>query len=324
MVAAGSPAIKSLLRLVEGREKIDFFKLFYPSFLLPLVSISGCGFEVVKEYGYCRGTKLFIEGDKLYVLSNLSECVGYSQYLSGSWFNVRNHLSNVSENFRNVVEGMLTLYGDLGIPTSPLDELELFTTIILSRNTDYHRNTVGWVKKLLKTFPHINSLTNVEPDLLATEISNSYQVRELPEILDCYLRLRNSLRGSPENSRVLLRCPGVGPKTLYAYILFVKLDPRYAPIDTNLISLLNRLKNLREAISKLRPPIKEYCLKHVCDSCPKNNACIEAFLKKELGHVNGWFQTIAFLHNKTYCAKKKCAACPLHRECLTTQTREST
>ncbi|MEO3992808.1 MAG: hypothetical protein QN229_00605 [Desulfurococcaceae archaeon TW002] len=318
IVVVGFLMIKSFLRFVEGRERIDFFKLFYPSFLLPLVSISGDGFEVVKEYGYCRGTKLVIKDNKLYALSDLSECLQYSQYLSGSWFDARNYLSSVSEGFRNVVERLLTLYGDLGIPTSPLDELELFTTIILSRNTDYHRNTVGWVKKLLKVFPSIDSLINAEPEFLTAEISSSYQVRELPRILDCYLRLKDYLRGSSENSRVLLRCSGVGPKTLYAYILFIKLDSRYAPIDTNLLSLLSRLRNLRKTISKLRLPVKEYCLKHSCDSCLKNNTCIEAFLKNELGPMNGWFQTMAFLHNKTYCISKKCVVCPLSKECLST------
>lgn len=307
--------IKSFLRSIEGREEIDFFKLFYPSFLLPLVSISDDGLKAVKEYGYCRGTQLLIEDGKLYALSDFSECIQYSRYLSGSWFNVRDYLSSVSEKFENVVKGMLTLYADLGIPTSPLDELELFTSIILSRNTNYHKNTVVWVKKLLRAFPSLKSLIDARPDSLATKISRSYQVLELPEILNCYIRVRDFLSGPSENSRTLLRCSGVGPKTLYAYMLFVKLDTRYAPIDTNLLNFLNRMKDLKIMSSKLILPVKEYCLRYVCDLCPKNRACIEAFLRKELGPLNGWFQTVAFLHNKTYCSAGKCAACPLSVEC---------
>ncbi|MEM2018201.1 MAG: hypothetical protein QXN79_04875 [Zestosphaera sp.] len=307
---------RSLLKLIESPEKIDFFRLFYPSFSLPLVSISSDGLKAVKEYGHCRGTQLVIENNGLYALSDFNECLQYSQYLSGSWFHARDYLSSVSENFRNLIERMLTLYTDLGIPTSPLDDLELFTSIILSRNTDYHRNTVGWVKKLLKTFPSLESLINAESDFLVSRVSSSYQVLELPKILDCYLRVRNLLKGPSENSRALLRCPGVGPKTLYAYILFVKLDSRYAPIDTNLLSFLSRLRDLRRIISKSALPIKEYCFKYVCDSCPKNGVCIEALLRNKLGPLNGWFQTVAFLHNKTYCATRKCLVCPLSTECL--------
>lgn len=307
--------IKSFLKFIESQEKIDFFKLFYPSFLLPLVSIRGDGLKAVKEYGYCRGTQLVIEDSKLYALSDFSECIQYSKYLSGSWFNARDYLSSVTEKFMNVVRGMLTLYADLGIPTSPLDELELFVSIILSRNTNYHKNTVGWVKKLLRAFPSLESLVNTQPDFLATKISRSYQVLELPEILNCYMRMRDFLSGPSENSRALLRCSGVGPKTVYAYMLFVKLDSRYAPIDTNLLNFLNRLRNLRRVNSGLILPMKEYCFKYVCDSCPKNNVCIEAFLKNELGPLNGWFQTTVFLHNKTYCATGKCVVCPLSTEC---------
>jgi len=307
---------KTLLKLIKNRENIDLLKLFYPSFLLPLVSISSDRLKAVKEYGYCSGVQLIIEDNKLYALSNSIECLRYSKYLSGSWFNTEDYLSSVSRDFKIIIEKMMTLYADIGIPTSPLDDLEIFTSIILSRNTDYHRNTVGWVRKLLKIFSSLESLAYTEPDLLTCKVGSSYQVLELPKIISCYLRIRNSLNRSSENSRTLLKCRGVGPKTLYAYMLFVKLDTRYAPIDTNLLHFLNRLRSLRDVIGELVLPTKEYCLNYVCDECPKNNTCIEAFLKNALGSLNGWFQTLAFLHNKTYCTAKKCFECPLSTECL--------
>lgn len=309
---------KAFLKVIENRENINLFKHFYSSFLLPLVSVSSDGLKLIKEYGYCRGTQLVIEDKKLYALSNSIECLQYSRYLSGSWLNVKSYLSNVSKDFRKVLEKMIGLYADIGIPTSPLDDLELFITIILSRNTDYHRNTVVWVRKILETFSPLDKLVSAEPSFLATKISSSYQVLELPKVLNYYLMIRDSLRGPSEKSRVLLRCPGVGPKTLYAYILFVKLDSRYAPIDTNLLNFLNKLRSLREVINELALPIKNYCFKYVCDECPKNSVCIEAFLKNKLGSLNGWFQTITFLHNKTYCVTKKCVECPLRTECLST------
>lgn len=308
--------IKLLLKLIKSRENTNLLKFFYPSFLLPLVSISSDGLKAVKEYGHCSGVQLIIEDNKLYALSNSIECLKYSEYLSGLWFNAEDYLGSVSRDFKTIIKNLMTLYADIGIPTSPLDDLEVFTSIVLSRNTNYHRNTVNWVKRLLQTFSSLELLVYAEPDSLAHRISNSYQVLELPKIIDCYLRVRNSLSGPSENSRTLLKCRGVGPKTLYAYMLFVKLDTGYAPIDTNLLSFLNRLRSLRDVISELVLPAKEYCLKYVCDECPKNNTCIEAFLKNALGSLNGWFQTIAFLHNKTYCAAKKCFECPLSTECL--------
>jgi len=311
--------IKSFIKFVEDRE-FNLIKLFYPSFLLPLISISDNGFKAVKEYGYCKGTELVIEGSKLYALSDSAECLQYSRYLCGSWYNVRDYLEEAHDDFKDLVNEMISLYADVSISTSPLDDLELFTSIILSRNTDYHRNTVRWVKKLLKTFPSIESLISVEPLSLTTRISGSYQVLELPKTLNCYLRMRNFLSGSPENSRALLTCPGIGPKTLYAYMLFVKLNPSYAPIDTNLIRFLNKLKGLREVVSRLTLPIKNYCLKYVCDECPVRKTCIEAFLRSRLGRLSGWFQTVVFLHSKTFCSIKRCVKCPLSRKCLMSLT----
>jgi endonuclease III len=307
--------IKSLIKFVEDPE-FNLAKLFHPSFSLPLISISSNGFRAVKEHGYCRGTELVIDGGKLYALSDSIECIQYSRYLSGSWYDARDYLEEVHEDFKDLVSEMIPLYTDVSIATSPLDDLELFTSIILSRNTDYHRNTVRWVKKILESFPSIESLINAEPLSLATEISGSYQVLELPKTLRCYLRIRNSLSRSPESSRALLTCPGVGPKTLYAYMLFVKLNPSYAPIDTNMLKFLNRLKGLREVAKKLTPPAKNYCLRYVCDECPVRKTCVEAFLRSRLGRLSGWFQTVVFLHSKTFCLSRGCGKCPLSRECL--------
>lgn len=306
--------IKTLIKLVEDPE-FNLIKLFYPSFLLPLISISSDGFRAVKEHGYCRGTELVVEGGKLYALSDSIECIQYSQYLCGSWYNVRDYLEEAHDEFKDLVSEMISLYSDVSISTSPLDDLELFTSIILSRNTDYHRNTVRWVKKILKSYPSIESLISAESLSLAAEIGGSYQVLELPKILSCYLRVRSSFGESPESSRALLTCPGVGPKTLYAYMLFVKLNPSYAPIDTNLLKFLNKLKELRDIISRLTPPAKNYCLKHVCDECPRGRACVEAFLRSRLGRLSGWFQTIVFLHSKTFCSSRWCGKCPLSRRC---------
>ncbi len=307
--------IKTFIKFVESPE-FNLAKLFYPSFLLPLISISSDGFEAVKEHGYCRGTGLVIEEGKLYALSDSIECILYSRYLSGSWYDVREYLGEVHDDFKDLVSEMIPLYADVSISTSPLDDLELFTSIILSRNTDYHRNTVRWVKKILESFPSIELLISAEPLSLATEIGSSYQVLELPKTLRCYLRIRSSLGRSPESLRALLTCPGVGPKTLHAYMLFVKLDPSYAPIDTNLLKFLNKLKGLREVIKGLTLPVKNHCLKYVCDECPIRKTCVEAFLKSRLRRLSGWFQTIVFLHSKTFCSSKECVKCPISRKCL--------
>jgi len=99
-------------------------------------------------------------------------------------------------------------------------------------------------------------------------------------------------------------------------MLFVKLNPSYAPIDTNMLKFLNRLKGLREVAKKLTPPAKNYCLRYVCDECPVRKTCVEAFLRSRLGRLSGWFQTVVFLHSKTFCLSRGCGKCPLSRECL--------
>lgn len=291
--------------------------MFYPSYALPLMKVSAEGNRATKAYGHCRGLELVIEEDGLYVVSNSKGCVEYASYLSGSWHRPEEHVAGVSRSVRSLISVLLTEYGDMGVPTSPLDDMELFTAIFLSRNTNYHRNTVPWVEKILKEFRSIESLVHAEPQLLKGRVCSSYQVIHLPEALKCYLDLRKRLiTEGPESSRLLLKCRGVGPKTLHAYMLFVKLVTNYAPVDVNLIKLLSRLEVFNLLIKHSRPPIKKYCTSHACEECPLGNSCLESLLSRELGLLAGWFQTVAYLHNRLYCSRLKCSECVLKDFCL--------
>lgn len=99
-------------------------------------------------------------------------------------------------------------------------------------------------------------------------------------------------------------------------MLFVKLETNYAPVDVNLIKFLNRFEDFKNLVKYSKPPLKKHCMTRVCWECPIRGSCIENLLSRELGSLTGWFQTVAYLHNKLYCSQRECLKCSLKDFCL--------
>ena len=154
-------------------ENISYGLSLYFSYLLPLFDIveKGDTIVVLKKRGWCSGLKIEVENNRArYTIpKNCSE-----EYVS----------MILGLETKGIVDEFFEEYGlrerfnyinNLVIMSSPRDKLMVFTTIFLSRNTDYYRNTVKWVK------------TIIENDCLSKPMNcldriPSYQFRQFMEI----------------------------------------------------------------------------------------------------------------------------------------------
>ncbi|MEM4966265.1 MAG: hypothetical protein QXS45_05780 [Sulfolobales archaeon] len=286
-------------------------EIFYPSFALPMLDIED--YKAVKIYGVCSGLRIRVSRRVYEVSHNDSFCLEYADYLLGLWLDIDQIFSDVRGVFREIIEILSETYSSYGISVSPLDDVIVFTSIYLSKNTDYHNNTVRWVREILRIYRDPMSLIIRDPREVLDNIGRSFQLRELPQALECYSRIRDHvLRNDSDNYRSLLRCKGVGPKILYSYMLHVKLDTSYAPFDVNLERFLANM-NLR--IWKRRPD-KNLCILYSCNTCPIRDSCGIGILRSYLGRALGWFQTVAYMHVKSMCRMNACDRCSLRRICI--------
>jgi hypothetical protein len=99
-------------------------------------------------------------------------------------------------------QSLLEAYRGFGLSVSPLDDLAVFTSIVLSRRTDYHVNTVRWLRSLLELYVDLAGVASVNPGELSSKISRSFHLRMLPDFIKCYLDVRGRLSA-------VLRVPGV-------------------------------------------------------------------------------------------------------------------
>lgn len=266
--------------------------LFYPSFALPLISIHDKGFKAVKDHGICKGLVIRVLSEDMYEVSHDNlYCVDYARFLLGLWFDPSEHVNRASHTFREIVDKLGRLFSSYGIAVSPQDDIWIFISIFLSQNTDYHRNTVPWVRRLLQAYNNPESIISEPMEKLFSLVGNNYQIKRLPEALKCYIEVRDRILKT-RDARELLNCKWIGPKTYYAYRLHVLLDIESAPIDINLRRYLAGELRLKD----LRPPDKRFCSKYSCNECYLRNQCIEYFLRENLRELTGWFQTVVYIY----------------------------
>ena len=267
--------------------------LFWPSYILPLIEfVDDSGKKAIKTMGYCRDLVIEIINANTYrVVHSDRSCVEYASYILGRWVDfdqVKNVLEKNASRY-TIIRSLVNMFYDYGIAVSPRDDIEVFVSIFLSQNTDYHKNTVKWVKKLLRDFA-LEEIIDPRNRKILEEIGGSYQLRRLPEALKCYLRSRERILAGEH--KLLLECPYVGPKIYYAYRLHVLLDLEVAPIDTNFFNFVER--NLFHIVYS--KPNKNLCRVYECGECPNRDKCIESILRSIFGISLGWLQTIVFLY----------------------------
>ncbi len=285
--------MKTYEKIYYSEKTYNFYLLFWPSFILPIIEIRDNGKEAKKTAGFCKGLVMReLENYGYYVTHESKECIDYAKYILGKWFSYEQIKKIIEKsNLVKHLHQLIQIFKDYGIAVSPKDDIEIFITIFLSQNTEYHTNTVRWVKKILDIFD-IRRIDLIDQRNISERIGRSYQLLRLPEALKCYLDIREKiLRGS---HKLLLDCPYVGPKIYFAYRLHVLLDLAIAPIDINLHKYL--LKYAPE-ITQYKKPVERYCRIFECKDCLIKDSCMESILKKEYSMALGWIQTVVYVYN---------------------------
>ncbi len=278
---------------VEVWREFDLGLSLSVSFTYPLFEKRGSSF--VKTYGHRAGAKLRKEGKFLYY-SGCSE--EEALLLSGAWFNPL----EVVKGPRKWDEALGTLLEDfpgLGMSVDPWDPRAIFYAIQLSRNTDYHVNTVKWMRAMAKEARNEAGMKQIDP----RSYGRSYQLRQLWEIkkeLDGLLEYAEFGRRDEFAAlkRKLLRIKYVGPKSVHAYGLFSWGLSELVPADRHLVRFLGELG------IRARLPNKALCLRHECWSCPSSD-CVVSLLMKDLGVSAGWFQTAIYANYALKSRRRK-------------------
>ncbi len=256
------------------------------SYLLPMFDIMRKNNELVirKRYGYCMGlTCSYNAGNQLVRCIVPDNCsLKYAKELVGY---TRLHLYHKLMKLIN----MKPVYG-VTIPASPMDKFIIAVTIYLSRNTDYYRNTVKWVRRLFEQ----NCLWG---KCEYSGLPGSYLLNELYAVIDDIRKIfmyKNSVDGWVKEAVLLLGVKGFGTKSVMAYLLHSYGLTIYAPIDRYYYEFL---KNLG---FKGRLPVKNKCITASLklDNCRFREKCLYYEAMKRFGEYNGLIQSIIYLKNR--------------------------
>lgn len=285
---------------VNSRE-IDLDVTLYASFSLPMYRKDrDCW---VKVFGYGAGTKVCYSGR--------FECQGsacsekFLSYVTGLWIDKERGLKELEGTPRRVAEEVVERYYCLSISAAPWDTMEILTAVFLSRNTDYHSNTVKWVRALLSIASRL-SIESISPlEEAVRQVYRrfgSYQLKQYAEVLgDLHAAALRATTEAPEMiRRALIRIKYVGPKVANAFMLHSGLSEAAAPVDVHYVRFLKKYGLLDKPLS---PPRKDFCSEYNCLSCPRRDACLYGYTSRLFGKLNGFIQTAAYVSGKLGVSK---------------------
>jgi len=289
---------------VEVWREFNLDESLNASFVLPFFEKHSRGY--VKFYGWNRGLRIECEADTLrFNLGSPNEVL----MLSGAWFNPHLEIANASRNARKILEKFLEVFPGLGIAINPWDKIGMLYTVFLSRNTDYYRNTVIWVKKIFKIAETEDKLSNVR----FNNIGRSYQLRQLNKVrgkLTSILKDNLSVESHSLNKfleirKKLLSVEYCGPKIAHGYGLFSLGLTCLSQVDRHLL-------RIGEALGIIDPddkiPLKNLCAYSKCfisNDCKIIDRCITYKMYKSFGVAAGWLQTATYLYGAKYLSKGK-------------------
>ncbi|MEM1931431.1 MAG: hypothetical protein QW780_00825 [Sulfolobales archaeon] len=252
----------------------------------------------IKVYGYGAGTRVCVNGSlKCYG----GACTGqFLDYVTGLWINKERFLEELEGPAREVAEGLVKEFYCLSISASPWDTFEILTAAFLSRNTDFHKNTVRWVKTFLR---ELASPTGVYVDLIAQAAISvyreyrSYQLLQFVEVLDKLVAIARMVPAMPPSvtRRNLLKVKYLGPKVADSFILHSGLDTSRAPVDIHYMRFLKKSGLLG---GEYIQPRKSYCTTYECSTCPASQKCVYAHTVRLFKSLNGFTQTAAYIMDK--------------------------
>ncbi len=266
---------------------IDYNIALYYSYLLPLfkTTYSNGSLVFVKEYGVCSGLKCISREaiTRCFTPRNcyptmIEKILGLDKYRVVK--RLFGKLSRYGFTLKTI-KGFTLLY-------SPWDKFYIATAIYLSRNTDYYRNTVKWVREI------ISRKCYLDPGR-CREYSYSYQFREYLENVDrIYMILENSYEKPFDEALKLLEVRGFGVKSVMAYLLHTYGYLEYAPIDRYYRETLERL-----GISGIIPS-KNKCIRHRidCKKCSYRDNCLYNIVRERFREYNGILQSLTYIYNR--------------------------
>jgi len=273
------------------------------SYTYPLFKKVGNAF--VKIYGFNKGLKLKEVNGKL-CFSGCCEIT--ASMLSGLWFNPYDYVKYLSRSSKGLAYELLDEFDGVSVSIDPWDLKTMFVIMFLSRNTDFHKRTVPWVKTLI----NIVDIEHMEvPEGLDLKVvGSSYQIFQLNEVLSL---LNEVFRKSGKLNNVgltyrrtffnnikedLLKIKFVGPKTVYAFALYALGLTTYAPVDRHFADFLIRNSIADEDFTY---PNKKYCLKYNClmnSPCPLRKRCLFFKAYEKFDVLTGWVQAVAYYIGK--------------------------
>ena len=297
-------------RGLEGLKPIDLGLSLYPSYTLPLFRLENK--KLAKLYGYAAKTVVEVFEDRV-------RCSGPGcsqetlRYWLGQWLCAMDALDKVAG---EGVKTLLKAYHNVGVIASPQDVEAVAVTVFLSRNTDYHTNTVRWARRLFaECLDDRGKLDTYCAKKTLLLLGNSYQLKQLAEILEDLLAILQQGYSSIWDLRYeLLKLKHVGPKTTDAIILHTGLTGYATPSDTHYERITRRLALLSQ---RVRKPEKQWCLQAeaYCLECRWKMVCLTGASILAFKQYSGLVQTIAYIHDKLYCVKRRCLECKLKNTC---------
>jgi hypothetical protein len=264
---------------------INYALTLYYSYLLPLFTIKTHDNKLVftKTIGACKGlicqmnnkyqTKCIIP--KNCSIDNAEKILGLDKRSIFHSF------------FKEIGVGGDNVYRRITLMHNSLDKKYVFTTIYLSRNTDYYRNTCRWIRIM-----HRNNCFN-DPSM-CLGIIKSYQYREYSLIALNISEILSTIQEPLIEALKLLELRGVGLKTINAYLLHVYGLTSYAPIDRYYKALLSQIG------IQLNIPSKKTCIRYrlKCNVCMYRNKCIYGLTNNLFREYNGVLQSITYIYGR--------------------------
>ena len=288
----------SIEESVEVWREFDLDLSLNASFVLPLFDKHHD--EYVKFYGWSRGLKLRKETNTLKISHGTFR---EALLLSGAWFNPHVEIKKTERNARNILEEFLGVFPGLGVAINPWDRLAMLYTIFLSRNTDYYRNTVPWMRKILEKAKSEDKLSMVN----VSSIGKSYQIKQLSMVKQDFEEIRkemveqdHSLNDFMNIRKRILSVKYCGPKIVHGWGLFSLGLTCLSQVDRHLLIIG---KSLGIISSDDKIPSKNFCINSRCfinNDCEILNKCITYKLYKFFGDMAGWFQTAVYLYGVKY------------------------
>ncbi len=286
-----------------------------PSFVSSLYDRVGLN-EWIKVAGFLAG-KLSLKFDGKYLTAICTADVDKHflrelvLYESGLWHGPFEHeIHKLPQWIRDSVNFLSRKFPGVRIAISPIDFNCIFVAVVLSKRARYEVFVKNWVRSLWSSYKcDLKAIANLSVHEVEA-IGRSYQLRNLIRTAKDYVRIFSSIDPLSLPAlllrRRLMECWGIGPKVADAVVLFTTTDTSVLPVDTHFIKAVRELN----WASNFKLPIKSFCLKYSCSEhefellglpiCPLStgNVCIRELMRRVLGFLSGWVQTLTYLHGQ--------------------------